>query len=398
MEEHEASDEGVPRRPVDRWQEPAGTNGAGHDRQVLVVGSGFVPALCAGFLEQAGLGPVLAPRGKPRTANPSTVVTIWRPGLTLLERLGLRRPVELLGTPLGRLERPQTDTSWTGTHTDGPWLVAIRASRLEALLDRQLLHRLRTVDRSVSWIEPTDAGVRVQFEGGIDEPFDAVVSATPISRSPFERETCSSTIHTVAFEWPGASTPRVPIEAWTTDVAAIATPVADGTEGLLVATDVPTDRPGDVDALEGRFADLFGESRAPFAALDDAGVRYRRTAVRAPASVHTGPVGRIGMHAHATVPGDGLGATLGIEDAWVIADALSYGPSEVEAALASFEDRRRRRVAAIESTVRADNAGDRIAPDLDPRLQRVRANRSLAFGHVLEDEPSSVARVQPRSL
>ncbi|WP_246985270.1 FAD-dependent oxidoreductase [Halorientalis marina] len=367
------------------------------DRQILVVGDGLAAAATAGFLGQAGFDPVLASASSERTRSP--LVTLWEPGLALLERIGLRRPVERLGTPLDRLARPDAAQSWMRNGDARPSLVAVRRSRLRALLDRQLRGRLRTAERPVTDIEPTADGVSATFESGIDEPFDTVVTTDRSLLWTREATPTARSVHTWAFEWPdGVPSPDAPTEAWDDALAAFTVPVADGTLVRLVAgVETAPATAVSVDELGGLFGPLFAATGDPFARLDQHTLRYRRVPLVVPASMRPGRVALVGPAARTTLPGNPLRAALGVEDAWVLADTLAYGPPDIDDALDAYERRRRRRSTEL-LPGHGNAAGTRVDAALCPPLRRLCAARTLAFGHVVDGRVPELARSVPDAL
>jgi 2-polyprenyl-6-methoxyphenol hydroxylase-like FAD-dependent oxidoreductase len=136
---------------------------------------------------------------------------------------------------------------------------------------------------------------------------------------------------------------------------------------------------------------------SPFTALADGGFEYRRVPRSVPASLCLGRVALIGPGAHTPVPGSCLGASFGIEDAWVVADALAYGPESVDDALSSYERRRQRRATAL-CPRPDDTAGTRVQTALSPPLQRLCAARTLAFSHAIDGRLPELARAVPDDL
>jgi 2-polyprenyl-6-methoxyphenol hydroxylase-like FAD-dependent oxidoreductase len=374
----------------------SGTGSTVRDRQILVVGDDLAAAATAGFLEQAGLDPVLASAAGERTRPP--VVTVWEPGLTLLERIGLRRPVERRGTSLARLDCRTSGDSWASDGTARPSLVALSRPQLRKLLARHLFARIRTTERPVRSLTPTTSGVRVTFEQGIEEPFDTVVT-TDRSLVP-ERDPPKPTgLHGWAFEWPDeVPAPEAPTEAWAETLAAFTVPHATGTHAQFVAAG-RTSPSAAVSAtgLADRFGHLFDDVPSPFTALDDGGFEYRRLPRAVPVSLCLGRVALVGPGARTSVPGSCLGASFGIEDAWVIADTLAYGPADTDEALTAYEGRRKQRATALCPRV-DDTAGTRVPIPLSPPLARLCAARTLAFSHAIDGQPPELARAVPESL
>ena len=388
----------VPDRGDDRHATRARSTPDAPDRQVLVVGDDLAAAATAGFLEQAGLDPVFASAASERAR--SSVVTIWQPGLALLERIGLRRPVERTGTRLDDLDCLTTGQSWTADTASRPSLVAIRRSRLRELLAQHLRGRIRTTERPVRSIEPTGAGARATFEQGIEEPFDTVVTTDRSLVRAHEPSTRPTGLHVWEFEWPSDHpAPDGPTEAWAETLAAFTLPVPGGTYARLVSVrETSAAMAVSTDELADRFGRLFDAADGPFAGLDDGGFEYRQVPRAVPTSLCLGHAALVGPGARAPVPGSGLGASFGVEDAWVVADALAYGPASVDDALATYEDRRQQRMRALCPRTDDGSVGSRIPTTLSPPLRRLCAARTLAFSHVVDGQLPELARDVPESL
>lgn len=380
----------------DRRDRPE-TAGRAHERQVLVVGDDPIAIATAGFLGQVGLDPVLA-RPPSERAGPDTL-TLWRPGLVLLERLGLRRPVEAIGTRLDRLARPHVDSSWTTDQSDRPALLSVRRAELLSLLDRRVRDRIRTPERPIAGIDRTHDRVDVTFEGGIEESFDTVVTTDSTLAPTVEPRHVAATTHTWTFDWPTETpAPDGPTERWTDDRAAFSVPVADSTRVRLVSVTDPTHAATDIASLERRFGTLLGWSANSFETLSQHAIQYHQGTRAVPVSVHADGVVRIESAARASLPGDCLRTTLGIEDAWVLADALAYGPRDRDDALNEYQQRRRRRERGLDQCCTTATPAAQPPNDLSPLLSRLCARRALAFRHVTNGHLPDVAESIPASL
>ncbi|WP_151102198.1 NAD(P)/FAD-dependent oxidoreductase [Haloarcula sp. CBA1129] len=374
-----------------------GTAGRAHERQVLVVGDDPTAIATAGFVSQVGLDPVLA-RPPSERAGPNTL-TLWRPGLVLLERLGLRRPVEAIGTRLDRLARPNVNSSWMTDQSDRPALLSIRRAELLTLLDRRVRDRIRTPERPLAGIDRTHNRVDVTFEGGIEESFDTVVTTDSTLAPTVEPRHIAATTHTWAFDWPTETpAPDGPTERWDDNRAAFSVPVADGTSVRLVSVTDSTHAATDINSLKRRFGTLLGWSANSFEALSQHAIRYHQGTRAVPVSVHSGGVVLIGSAARASLPGECLRTTLGIEDAWVLADALAYGPRDRDDALDEYEQRRRRRRWELDQCSTTATPAAQISKTLSPLLSRLYARRALAFRHVTNGCLPDVAESIPASL
>ena len=355
---------------------------AARDRQVLIVGDGIGAAAAAGFLDRAGLDPVLASPARGRPLPP--VVTLWQSGLTLLERLGLRRPVERYGTTMTRFACRTRGRCWPTGDTDNSALVTVARARLDAILERRLLDRIRTAERPVATLTPTERGVRAVFERGVDELFDAVLT-TERRLFPGDEATDARAIHRWTGRWPAAApAPDVPTEAWDDRRAAFTVPAPDATfVHLVTATETAAvDAVGPADVGD-HFGHLFDPPVTPFAdRFPD--FQYERLPCVSPASRCAGGVASLGPASRTSIPGDCLGAALAIEDGWVLADELASGAGGVTDRLERYDRRRRRRDAELIAARDADAVDSGLQ---SPPIRRLRATRAAVLG---PDPPSSV--------
>jgi len=363
----------------------------GHDRQIVVVGRNLAGYVTAGFLDHAGLSPVLVEGSNNRLA--SEVIPIWRSGLELLERIGIRRSVEAIGRSLNVLRSTKPSQTRGETDSSQPWLVAVPTERLVSLLDRQLADRIRVLNWGVESVHHIEQGIQVSFEQGVTETFDALVTTdrTFITQGhPTEQPT---PVHVWEFDWPAAVTaPDAPVEAWAEDFAAFTIPTNERVRTILVAdrSAVPT-MPLALNRLAEQFGGLISALGPAITELDESTIQYRRLPHSVPVNWTADNVALLGPALHASIPGDCLGPALTIEDSWVLADALTYGPSPVENALDAYVDRRHRRLATMEA-FRRDADGTRVSGTLSGVTRQVCARRSLAFGHLLDSDVGDLAR------
>ena len=446
-----------------------------------MVGRGLGASALAGFLEQAGLDPLLAPAvDRPPDGAP---VRLWEPGLRLLERLGLGRPLESSGTRLDGLAwtggadgpRPARAVGLDADERGRPALVAVERTVVDRLLERRLWSRVRTVDRSVDRIDRTGDGVAVRFEGGIVEQFDVVVAgegrgsevpdvATADTRTGGDSRTDTGTgrrgvtnggrrgagtgagegardgdgsrtgtgrrqsggdrgaspgardgpgdravVHHWTFNWPpSVDPPTRPTEAWgPSGTVAIAIPLTETVGLRLLATSAAApDLSFDAAALRSMARSIGG---VPGAALD-ATIADSTADGPGPAESYgraqwawrdEGGVGRvvgIGGAARSTPPASGLAPALAVEDAWVLADALAYGPGRIDDALDDYARRRRGRVAALTAATEEAAFAARVPEGAGRSLRRLAAARTLAFGHCFGDEARAYAADVPQGL
>ncbi|WP_254831268.1 FAD-dependent oxidoreductase [Haloglomus salinum] len=374
------------------------SDGGRNERQVLVVGHGLGALATVGFLEHAGLSPVLAPGDIDRPDH--RAVIIWRTGLELLERIGLRRPVEAESTPLNDLRCLDPPHTWSVDPSPRPSLVAIRRDRLADCFERQLESRIRTVDHAVRSTTSTGRRIRVSFENGVTEGFDTVVTGDRAVYPETGGETSVSVIHQWAFDWPsGVPAPNVPTEAWGSRAVAFAVPVGDTVRaGLSAADGISPTAPTVIDRLHERFTSFAGAFGEAISALDEGAIGYRRIPYQIPVSLSRDGIVLVGPAAAASLPGDSLGPALSIEDGWVLADALRYGPTSLEAALSEYERRRRWRLATIESSMDDEAVVARVGDTPSGMTYQFAVRRTAAFSHVLNIDSDQFTPEVPDGL
>ncbi|WP_182022440.1 FAD-dependent oxidoreductase [Haloquadratum walsbyi] len=382
--------------------------GGDRDRQILIAGDGVTATLTAGFVEQAGLDPLLASVG----ADPirTGIVVFWKPGLQLLERIGLRRPIERHGSPLTELmyhnitESADQITKVNEPTPTDPSLIAIGRSDLESIFEWSIRKRVDTTDRIVSTVTgTTDTGPEhissssptacASFNDNVTERFDAIVAEhRGVLTTATDTERSYGNVHTWSFRWPAeTSAPVHSIELWGEQIAAFIIPI--GTDDvwvrLVARNDTSAGATITVSDLESRFGTLFNPIEDPFDQLNQHDIQYGRVSDSHPISIAMNGIALVGAGARSGVPGDRLCPTLGCEDAWVLADELAYGPEVVEEALSEYEQRRRQRMKQLVSAVPVSTS--RLPTDCSVFVKRLAGRRTIAFGNMLEcSVPASI--------
>jgi 2-polyprenyl-6-methoxyphenol hydroxylase-like FAD-dependent oxidoreductase len=370
------------------------SDGYNREQPILVVGDGLVAGATAAFLEQAGLRPVVASTCyRPQTG----IRMLWEPGLTLLERIGLRRPLERVGTSIERLHCTTADRSWTASDGTSASLVAVERDRLHTLLEKRVYDRLTESEQSVIAVEPTDSGVQVTFEGATTELFDTVVTTTN-ALLPTQTRPDGQSVHMWHFEWPpNTPQPGIPTEAWDAYTAAFSVPTSDGTWVRLVSmTETSPVSALSPDSLAAQFGQFFAAD--PLSELDRQQLQYCRRTRAMPRSLSSGGVVLAGSEARVAIPGDCVSTTLGIEDAWVLADAMAYGPNDIGSAIAEYERRRRRREQEMTVAIDDERPTTLESPLLSPAIDRLYTRRRLAFSHIIDRPQPDVARAVPHDI
>ncbi|ERG96794.1 NAD(P)/FAD-dependent oxidoreductase [Haloquadratum walsbyi] len=380
--------------------------GGDRDRQILIAGDGVTATLTAGFIKQAGLNPLLASVGADPIRTGSVV--FWKPGLQLLERIGLRRPIERHGHGLRELVYHDTTkstekvTELSKTTSTEPSLVAISRSDLEDIFEWSIRERVETTDRVVSTITGTtddgagqtssDSTACASFTDDITERFDAIVAEhSGVLATKTNAENSYGNVHTWSFNWPATTpAPANPIELWDTQTAAFIIPTGTDVWVRLVARDdTSAEAAIGVTKFKSRFGKLFNTVTDPFDELNQHDIQYGRVSDSHPVSIAMDGVALVGAGARSGVPGDRLCPTLGCEDAWVLADELAYGPEAVEQALSRYEQRRRQRMKELVNAV--PTSPSRLPTDCSTFIRRLAGRRTIAFGNVFECSiPASV--------
>jgi 2-polyprenyl-6-methoxyphenol hydroxylase-like FAD-dependent oxidoreductase len=152
------------------------------------------------------------------------------------------------------------------------------------------------------------------------------------------------------------------------------------------------------DALAAVVDERFPTLTNPVPGLANVEFSYQRVGASAPASLRHGRVVLAGRSARASRPGGLLGPTLGLEDAWVLADELAFGPADASRALASYESRRRDRARSLQQSLHRAGTSRPTPEQLDPVLAGLWRSRALAFSHVLGDPSDFSGRVAPAEL
>jgi 2-polyprenyl-6-methoxyphenol hydroxylase-like FAD-dependent oxidoreductase len=268
------------------------------------------------------------------------------------------------------------------TAHDGRWpFVVVDRSRLRGLLRARLPAGAVRLSKTPCGLDPTDSGLRVEFEDGVREPFDAVVGGDGarswVRRSridaggPATRGTATWTVRT---DRP-LGAPETVTELWTPDGALTCGPPAGaGRLQFVTSVDGPDPRPAPRAPRTTPSVDV-----APDGDLDPAAAAARLAGVVERASFPTpggepvpstvssseltlvggavdrhvrserwtaGRVALVGAAARPLSPAVALGASLTVEDAYVLADELA-GPAASTEALRRYARRRRGRYRAL---------------------------------------------------
>lgn len=323
--------------------------------QVLVVGAGVGGLSLAGFLEQAGLEPVVIDSAE-SLDTPRGTVELSPGAIRVLDHLGVEGAVRQAG---------QAVTTWTRRRPDGTvvsrldaadecGLLTVEYGRLRRCLCDHLHSGAVHTGTTLASLHRERGGVTVEFANGVREQFDIVVGADGVqSRTrallggsePAFRGTTS-----IAVTLDAELEPGVAGEVWTPDGAVFRVlPVADRLTGWLT---VPTTAPGQgwTDARPAALCPdidwLLPNARLPTDA--DGGDSWWADDFHAPADRFAdGQVALLGDAAHARHRLAGVGATLAIEDAAVLTSELVGSDGPLAARLMDYAARRQSRLAQL---------------------------------------------------
>jgi salicylate hydroxylase len=336
------------------------------ERQVLVVGGSLAGLATAAFLQAGGLSPVVVTASE-RDDETTRDVVLWSSARSLLAELDPdgRLPASPTVVREWLLRRPGGASERLTSAHDGRWPV-VTTDR--ARLSRQLRTRLPPggirMSKTPSRLDPTDAGLLVEFEDGVRERFDVVVGGEgPRSwvreslfddARPTHRGTARVTLRTDG----QLGSPGTITELWTADGTLTLGPPGSGRAQFVTTTVDASDRTFEpAAAAVSRLSTAADRAeclpdRRPLDGLDvvdgdvDVGVPSDRWVA--------GRAALVGDAARPLPPTLPLGPSLAIEDAYVLAEELTRRAS-VTAALRRYARRRRGRQRLLGRALTADD-------------------------------------------
>jgi 2-polyprenyl-6-methoxyphenol hydroxylase-like FAD-dependent oxidoreductase len=333
---------------------------------VLIVGGGIAGLALANYLGRQGRQPVVVERA-PTWRDGGYGIGLWEDGLAVLEELGLLEPARRRATDPDRVELRASNGLLTRATLppDRRLLLAIHRGDLHAVLRQGVPDEWVRMDSSPAAIEERADGVTVTFEDGTTETVEVVVGADGVHSTVREQRftdwTCRERDTYVWSLW----APRDleldsdMVSVWGPGTEAFVARVGDRVGFNLAARlDEPPAPPARetlrdrVEAIGWRLPALLAGGDADDDPFFD---RVREVHCQ---RWHTDRVVLVGDAAHAVHPISGMGASLALQDARVLAQELATGlPGGVPAALERFERRRRgaadrvRREARLEAAV-----------------------------------------------
>ncbi|MDY6780588.1 MAG: NAD(P)/FAD-dependent oxidoreductase [Halobacteria archaeon] len=331
---------------------------------VLIVGGGIAGLALAGFLDDdTGVEPTVVERA-PDLHRTGWAVGLWGNGTAVLEQLGVLDEAVSRGSTPDSFEVRTSDEVLASVSIPGEksFLSVHRSDLTAALAEGVPDERLR-MGTTVRGVEEEGDGVSVVYDDGTTETYDAVVGADGI-RSRVRNEVFddpeAEERGTVAWSFwvpsdVDADLPDSLVSLLEPGTGVIMDRVGD--RALVnVATREPAGRTPEPPALRllSRVADDVGWRLPDYVdALDASDVFFARDYEVDMDSWHRHRTLLVGDAAHAVHPIVAMGASLALEDAYVLADELRSAES-VPDSFSSFEDRRRDRVESVRRTAHVE--------------------------------------------
>jgi 2-polyprenyl-6-methoxyphenol hydroxylase-like FAD-dependent oxidoreductase len=328
---------------------------------ILIVGGGLAGFALAGYLARQGRDPVIVEQASDWRAT-GYGIGLWEDGLAVLDELGCRSAVRERAANPDRFAVRGTGgelLSETAIPSEKTLLLAIYRAELHAALRETVPSEWVRMDTSPACIVERADGVDVTFEDGTTESYDLVVGADGVHSTV--REQCFS-------EWTCRELDTYIWSLWapqTIDIGADMVSVwGPGSEGFVARVgdrlgfnfaarlDTPPDPPARevlrdrVDEIGWVLPDLLaGTDETPF---------FDRVRDVSCETWHTTRVAIVGDAVH---PISGMGASLALQDARILAQELATArPGEVSGALERYEGRRRDDVASVKRNARFEAA------------------------------------------
>ncbi|MFB6201481.1 MAG: FAD-dependent oxidoreductase [Halorhabdus sp.] len=331
---------------------------------ILIVGGGLAGLALAGYLARQGRRPTVVEQADEWRAS-GYGIGLWEDGIAVLDELECLEPARQNAASPDRFEIRATGgelLARTTLPTDETLLLAIYRADLHAALRETVPSDWVRMGTEPMDIEEREDGVTVTFEDGTTEEFDLVVGADGVHSTV--REQCFA-------DWQKRDLGTYVWSLWApqnidigSDMVSVWGPGSEGFVarvgdriGFNLAARLETSpaSPGR-EELRAR-ADVI-DWRLP-AILDstDDEPFFDRVRDVSCASWHTDHVVLVGDAAHAVHPISGMGASLALQDARVLAQELATtAPDGVSDALAQFEARRRPPVNRVQRQARVEAA------------------------------------------
>lgn len=346
------------------------TNNNGAAPRVLIVGAGIAGLATAGAL--AGIGWDVEVVERRSTFNgAATGLFIPVNGVRALRALGMAGGVLARGRKIERLVARTANGAlsagvelkqvWPGV---GPCCAVQRDLALGAVLEAS--HATVRMGNGLASLEPDGAGVRATLEDGSSERYDLVVGADRV-RSTVRglRWPDAGASYGGESWWRGVVECPPELDAWTVSLCAagnfLVIPLGGGKAYWVGghSSSEPFRDPAESRAarVRDRFDDLQGAPREVLDQVtDDDRVQFSPAEQAWVDDPIAGRVVLVGDAWHAATPSMAQGASLAVEDAFVLAAELRvHGLEGIDAALGRYSERRRPRTAHVQQATAMRN-------------------------------------------
>lgn len=372
-------------------------------RQILVDGAGVTALALAALLQRSGHDPVLvdAPGRRPASA----VTTLWPSGLRVLDAAGVGAAVRNAGRPLDAIvvETGNGNSGSCRTLTaDGedPAPVLADTGFLEDVLAERVSD-ISTLSTRVEAMAEHANAVEVTFSNGVREFFDLVVAtsnaSSTVRATTGDDRSNGAALSSIEVQLDGADAmPALPLDCWREGVASqVLPPPTAETSGVLRLL-APTDATQEVDTaatVAATFRDCEDDTTAALtAALDAAEWTSVAQANVDTAEWSAGRAVYCGTAAFPVPPLTTLQPALALEDAWVLADELTYGPDTTASLLNAYARRRQERLQTVFRRLAPAEASTAYpGADSEPLATTSRL-RATALGSLCAPEPAELQR------
>ena len=334
--------------------------------KILIVGGGIGGLTAARALRRAGFRPQVIERA-PAWAPVGAGIALGVNAMRVLDRLGAGAAVAARGRAVERGEiadrrgRPLAAMDIASSAPGETRSVAIHRAALHEALYESIGDTPVRLGTTPAAIDAEADRPRVELSDGTGDEYDLVVGADGLRSQVRDLVFGANPPRYAGYTcWrlivPGVAGIDYPLEMWGAGRRFGLVPIGDGLLYCFATSNAPAQEADPEDGRLQRFRKRFEDFGGAVPAVLERLKRPEQLlhndiedVVQAP--WHRRRVVLLGDAAHAVTPNLGQGAAMAIEDAAVLAESLA-GVAPLEAALAAYESRRRRRVEWVQSRSR----------------------------------------------